>query len=55
MYSSEDGISILPLFHDPDTELKRNALYWHYPHYHGNGIGPQGAIRKGNYKLIEWF
>ena len=55
MYSSEDGISLLPLFHDPDTELKRKALYWHYPHYHGNGIGPQGAIRKGNYKLIEWF
>ncbi len=51
----EDGSSLLPLLQNSKTELQRKALYWHYPHYHGNGLGPQGAIRKGKYKLIEWF
>ncbi|GAC13811.1 sulfatase [Aliiglaciecola lipolytica] len=35
-------------------QLKRDSLYWHYPHYHRQG-GPAGAIRKGDYKLIEYF
>ncbi len=30
-------------------------LYWHFPHYHGSGNRPSGAIRAGDYKLIEWF
>ena len=50
-----DGISLLPLMKNSKTKLNRNTLYWHYPHYHGSGLGPQGAIREGNYKLIEWF
>jgi arylsulfatase A len=33
--------------------LDRSALYWNYPHYH-NGP-PSAAIRKGKYKLIEWY
>jgi hypothetical protein len=35
--------------------LNRRAIYWHYPHYHGSSIGPCGAVRAGDYKLIEWF
>ena len=31
----------------------REALYWHYPHYHDEK--PSGAIIKGDWKLIEWF
>lgn len=31
----------------------RDALYWHYPHYHAEK--PSGAIIKGDLKLIEWF
>jgi arylsulfatase A-like enzyme len=31
----------------------RDALYWHYPHYH-RGM-PGGSVRKGDWKLIEWF
>ncbi|GAF95507.1 unnamed protein product, partial [marine sediment metagenome] len=27
----------------------------HYPHYHSSSIGPCGAVRKGDYKLLEWF
>lgn len=30
-------------------------LYWHYPHYHGSGMMPAGAIRSNHYKLIEWY
>lgn len=38
-----------------DEELTRDALYWHYPHYHTQGARPYSAIRKGNWKLIEVF
>ncbi len=31
------------------------ALHWHFPHYHGSGNRPSGAIRRGRYKLVEWF
>lgn len=49
-----DGQSLAPLleragFVDP------RVLYWHYPHYHGSGWAPGGAIRLGNWKLIEFF
>lgn len=50
-----DGLSLAPIIMDPKSKLNRKELYWHYPHYHGSGLGPQGAIRDGNYKLIEWF
>ena len=35
--------------------LERDAIYWHYPHYHGSGNRPSGAVRAGDYKLIEWY
>ena len=34
---------------------KRDAIYWHYPHYSNQGGPPGGAIRKGDYKLIEFY
>lgn len=49
-----DGISIQPAL-TQSAPLARQALYWHYPHYHAIGAGPSGAIREGKYKLIEWF
>jgi len=49
-----DGISIVPLL-TQGGPLKRQAIYWHYPHYHSSSIGPCGAVRKDDYKLIEWF
>ena len=30
-------------------------LHWHYPHYHGSLWRPGAAIRRGNYKLIEFY
>jgi arylsulfatase A-like enzyme len=49
-----DGVSLLPLLKDTG-KLNRKAIYWHYPHYHGSGSKPSGAIRVGDYKLIEWY
>ena len=36
-------------------EIEREALYWHYPHYHHGGASPHSAIRLGDYKLIHFF
>ncbi|MGD8499367.1 MAG: DUF4976 domain-containing protein, partial [Phycisphaerales bacterium] len=49
-----DGVSLLPLLRQTGI-LDRRAIYWHYPHYHSSSIGPCGAVRAGDYKLIEWF
>ena len=48
-----DGRSIAPLLHG--GALRRDALYWHYPHYSDQGGAPAGAVRSGDYKLIEFF
>lgn len=49
-----DGVSLVPLLRG-EGGLSRQNLYWHFPHYHGSGSTPSGAIRAGDYKLIEWF
>ncbi|MBN1505942.1 MAG: sulfatase, partial [Sedimentisphaerales bacterium] len=49
-----DGLSIVPLLRQSGA-LERKAIYWHYPHYHGSGNRPSGAVRAGDYKLIEWY
>ena len=30
-------------------------LFWHYPHYSNQGGGPCGAVRAGDFKLVEWY
>lgn len=63
-----DGESLLSLFFQTGS-LKREAIYWHFPAYlqgyegikhpqvlvRGWRAVPSGAIRKGNWKLIEDF
>jgi len=49
-----DGISLLPLLRDGRPPA-RDALFWHYPHYHRFNYQPSGAIRIGDYMLIEWY
>jgi arylsulfatase A-like enzyme len=49
-----DGLSFVPLLRQSGV-LDRKAVYWHYPHYHGSGNRPSGAVRVGDYKLIEWY
>jgi len=54
-----DGQSILPLLRGAGS-LKREAIFWHFPAYLQGGGGtwrttPAGAVRKGQWKLIEFF
>ena len=56
-----DGISIVALLRGPKT-LNREAIYGHFPAYlEANRDGstwrttPAGAVRVGQYKLIEFF
>ncbi len=49
-----DGVSLLALLKD-GAVLKRDALYWHYPHYSNQGGRPGGVIREGDWKLIEFY
>ncbi len=49
-----DGVSLLPLLTQTGS-FSHRAIYWHYPHYHSSSIGPCGAVRMGDYKLLEWF
>lgn len=55
-----DGVSYLGLLYGEKSTLGRDAIYWHFPGYLGAGPGswrttPGGAIRAGDYKLIEFF
>jgi len=49
-----DGISLVPLLNNPDGTLKRDALYFHYPHYYSTTT-PVSAVRRGDWKLLEFF
>ena len=49
-----DGMSLLPLLKG-DAALNREALHWHFPHYHGSTWTPGAAIRVGDWKLIEFY
>lgn len=48
-----DGTSLLPVF--KGETLTERPLFWHYPHYGNQGGAPGAAIRRGDWKLIEWF
>ena len=57
-----DGESLILLFLQKG-QLKRPAIFWHFPVYLTGSYGmtrlwrttPVGAIRMGNYKLLEYF
>lgn len=52
-----DGVSLVPLLRARGS-IERDTLFWHYPHhqhYQLGGAMPYGAIRAGDYKLIEFF
>jgi arylsulfatase A-like enzyme len=51
----QDGVSLVPLLKGKH-KLQRKALYWHFPHYSNHGLqSPGGVIRKGKYKLLEYY
>ncbi len=49
-----DGVSFLPQLKG-GTAPRGKPLFWHYPHYSNQGGTPNGAIRDGDWKLVEWF
>jgi arylsulfatase A len=52
-----DGVSLVPLLRGGGEPVRRD-LFWHYPHhqhYQLGGAMPYGAIRSGDFKLIEFF
>jgi len=48
-----DGLSLVPLLEDPQTELDRDALYFHYPHYYPTTT-PVSSVRARDWKLLEF-
>ena len=48
-----DGLSLQPLLSNPQAKLDRDALHWHYPHYHHDR--PASSIRQRDWKLIEYL
>jgi arylsulfatase A len=52
-----DGVSLIPLLRGTGA-LPARDLFWHYPHhqhYQLGGAMPYGAIRRGDFKLVEHF
>jgi arylsulfatase A-like enzyme len=50
-----DGKNLLPHLRSANEPVNRSTIFWHYPHYHQGGATPYSAMRKDNYKLIEFF
>ncbi|OHB68699.1 MAG: hypothetical protein A2Y77_17030 [Planctomycetes bacterium RBG_13_62_9] len=52
-----DGVSLMPILKNPDARLSRDTLYWHSPLEKPHFLGGRsaGAVRKGDWKLIEFF
>ena len=48
-----DGVSFVSLLEG--RKMTRGPIYWHYPHYGNQGGAPGGAVRDGDWKLIEWY
>ena len=52
-----DGVSILPILRNPRASFRRDTIYWYYPLEKPHFLGGRssGAIRKGDFKLIEFY
>ncbi len=50
---TRDGRSLVPIF--GGEKMKERPIFWHYPHYANQGSRPGGAVRRGNWKLIEYY
>lgn len=48
-----DGVSLAPAL--SGTDLKREPLFWHYPHYSNQGGKPAAAVRSTDWKLIYFY
>src|SRR5262249_50724751 len=48
-----DGVSLAGLL--SGRKLAARALSWHFPHYTNQGSRPAGAVREGDWKLVEHY
>ena len=48
-----DGVSLVPTLKGKKQD--RGPIFFHSPHYGGKGDAPAGAIREGDWKLLEFF
>lgn len=52
-----DGVSLVPLL-DKTGDVAERSLFWHYPHYQHyqeEGTTPYAAIRRGDWRLVEFY
>jgi len=49
-----DGVDLRPLL-SGSGRVARDAIFIHFPHYHGSGNRPSSAVRAGDWKLLEWL
>ena len=55
--AERDGLSLAPLL-EQTGGLPERSLFWHYPHYQHyqlEGTTPYGAVRCGDYRLVEFY
>ena len=45
---------MMPIF-EGEPRDRRRQFFWHFPHYTNQGGSPAGAIRDGDWKLIEHY
>lgn len=54
-----DGSSLVPILTGDKAgidQLRQKPLFWHFPQYSNHGAqSPGGAVRYGDYKLIEYY
>lgn len=49
-----DGENLAPILAE-GKQIDREALFWHYPHYHDSAWKPGSALRKGDWKLVVHY
>jgi arylsulfatase A-like enzyme len=49
-----DGVTLRPLLEETGR-LKRDAIFWHFPHYSNMRNRPGCSVRMGDWKLLEFF
>lgn len=53
-HQAYDGENLLPVL-TKNAAIKRDELFWHFPHYHGSAWKPGSALRKGDWKLVVHY
>ena len=54
-YQHVDGVSLVPVIKG-SGKVRRDALFWHYPHYNRPPqSAPVSIVRQGKWKLIEFL